>query len=379
MPSSQDHKAVGEGDTGPNTGGMGAYSPAPVLGPELERQALDQAIYPVVRGLAAEGHPFTGILYAGLMIAPDGQINVLEYNVRFGDPECQALLMRLESDLAEILLAAAKGGLHEHTPRWDRGVSVCVVLTSQGYPGKCETGKIISGLDAPLAPGVKIFHAATALRNGQLVSHGGRVLGVCARADTLSIALRRAYESIAKINFAGMYYRRDIGHRAEEKIQVGIIMGSSSDWEVMQGAREILRQLRIGHEVKILSAHRTPDQTLDYVRQAASRGLQIIIAGAGWAAHLAGTAAANTLLPVIGVPIDSSPLSGLDALLATVQMPPGVPVATMAIGAGGARNAAFLAAQILALQDRNLAQRLEAMRKVAAQKILDSVLDADKN
>jgi phosphoribosylamine--glycine ligase len=379
LPSSQDHKAVGEGDTGPNTGGMGAYSPAPVLGAALQQQALELAVYPVVRGLAAEGHPFTGILYAGLMITPAGQINVLEYNVRFGDPECQALLLGLQSDLAEILLAIAKGELDKQAPRWAQGSSVCVVLASQGYPGGYETGKVISGLDL-VAPEVKIFQAATALdKNDQLVSHGGRVLGVCAQADTLTAALGKAYEAIEKISFANMYYRRDIGHRAQRKIQVGIIMGSASDWEVMQGAQEILRRLQIGHEVKVLSAHRTPDETLSYVRQATERGLQVIIAGAGWAAHLAGVAAANTLLPVIGVPIDSSPLSGLDALLATVQMPPGIPVATMAIGAGGARNAAFMAAHILALHDPALGQKLRELRRTAARKILDSSLSLNEN
>ncbi|MDR1396841.1 MAG: 5-(carboxyamino)imidazole ribonucleotide mutase [Desulfarculales bacterium] len=167
-----------------------------------------------------------------------------------------------------------------------------------------------------------------------------------------------------------MHYRRDIGRRAFGRILVGIIMGSASDWEVMKGARDVLEQLQIASETKILSAHRTPEETLRYVRGAAARGLKVIIAGAGWAAHLAGVAAANTLLPVIGVPIDSSPLSGLDALLATVQMPPGIPVATVAIGAGGARNAGFLAAHILALQDSGLTQRLLEARREAARNIL---------
>jgi phosphoribosylamine--glycine ligase len=382
LPSSQDHKAVGDGDTGPNTGGMGAYSPAPILGRSLQQQALEQAIYPITRGLAAEGHPFVGILYAGLMITPAGEINVLEYNVRFGDPECQPLLLRLQSDLAEILLAVAEGNLHEISPCWDNGASVCVVLAAHGYPGPSETGKVISGLDCPdlSKMGVEIFQAATTVNDeGQLVSNGGRVLGVCARADNLPQALDLVYGAIGKIHFANMHYRRDIGHRARRKIQVGIIMGSRADWEVMQGAREVLQQLQIGNEVKVLSAHRTPDETRAYLEQAAERGLQVIIAGAGWAAHLAGVAAAHTLLPVIGVPIDSSPLSGLDALLATVQMPPGIPVATVAIGAGGARNAGFLAAHILALHDRELSQRLLALRQATARKILSTPLPAEGN
>jgi phosphoribosylamine--glycine ligase len=306
------------------------------------------------------------------MITPDGSIKVLEYNVRFGDPECQPLLLRLESDLAAILLAVAKGGLDKHTLRWSDKASACVVLCAEGYPGSYSSGQVISGLDSPLDQDAVIFHAGTALRDGALVSQGGRVLGVCARAENLSLALSKVYEAIRSIDFKGMYYRRDIGHRAYKRILVGIIMGSASDWEIMKGAREVLEHLQVGSETKILSAHRTPDETLQYVREAAARGIKIIIAGAGWAAHLAGTAAANTLLPVIGVPIDSSPLSGLDALLATVQMPPGIPVATVAIGAGGARNAGFLAAHILALQDSGLSQRLQDARQEAARKILAS-------
>jgi phosphoribosylamine--glycine ligase len=370
MPPTQDHKAVGEGDTGPNTGGMGAYSPAPVLSSELQKQALDQTVYPLIRGLAQEGHPFQGILYAGLMITPDGRINVLEYNVRFGDPECQPLLLRLESDLAEILLAVAEGGLDKHSARWSSQASACVVLCAQGYPGAYAAGQIISGLDSSFDEDVELFYAGIAMRDGMPVSQGGRVLGVCARAEDLSLALSKVYTAINSINFEGMHYRRDIGRRAFGRILVGIIMGSASDWEVMKGARDVLEQLQIASETKILSAHRTPEETLRYVRGAAARGLKVIIAGAGWAAHLAGVAAANTLLPVIGVPIDSSPLSGLDALLATVQMPPGIPVATVAIGAGGARNAGFLAAHILALQDSGLTQRLLEARREAARNIL---------
>jgi phosphoribosylamine--glycine ligase len=198
------------------------------------------------------------------------------------------------------------------------------------------------------------------------------VLGVCARGKDLPSAVISAYNAIGKINFEDMYYRHDIAHRALPKIQVGIIMGSASDWKVMKGARDVLDDLEVLSEVKVLSAHRTPDETLAYVRTASDRGIKVIIAGAGWAAHLAGVVAANTLLPVIGVPIDSSPLNGLDALLSTVQMPPGIPVATVAIGAGGAKNAGFMAAHIIALQDAGLAERLQDKRRQSATDILDA-------
>ena len=373
LPSCQDHKAIGEGDNGPNTGGMGAYSPAPVLDSQMVDEALRQTIYPIIEGLALEGHPFKGILYAGLMIGRDGAINVLEYNVRFGDPECQPLLLRLESDLAEILLALAREELHRVDPQWSNDSSVCVVISAKGYPGAYEKGTPISSLSAAEAEGaVKIFQAGTGRHNDQLVTNGGRVLGVCARSRDLASAVKAAYAAISKIHFAGMYFRRDIAHRALPQIRVGIIMGSPSDWAVMKGARDVLQELGVLSEVKVLSAHRTPDETVEYVRTAAGRGLKVIIAGAGWAAHLAGVAAANTLLPVIGVPIDSSPLNGLDALLSTVQMPPGIPVATVAIGAGGAKNAGFMAAHIIALQDDELSERLLNKRRQSANDILNA-------
>ncbi len=375
LPSCQDHKAIGENDTGPNTGGMGAYSPAPVLGPQMEQKALEQAIYPIIEGMAAEGHPFKGILYAGLMISLSGEINVLEYNVRFGDPECQPLLLRLESDLLDVLLAIAQGNLQGVEPKWSPGSSVCVVLAAKGYPGDYEKGQIISGLNqAGINPAVQVFQAGTKKHGNNVVTNGGRVLGVCAKAGTLAQAVELAYAAVTRLDFDGMYYRRDIAHRAlkPHRAQVAIMMGSASDWQAMKGAQDVLQQLEIPCEVKVLSAHRTPDETLAYVRGAAERGIKVIIAGAGWAAHLAGVAAANTLLPVIGVPLDSSPLLGLDALLATVQMPPGIPVATVAVGAGGAKNAGFLAAHILALQDAELGERLQARRQQAAGDILNA-------
>jgi phosphoribosylamine--glycine ligase len=375
MPTSQDHKAVGEGDTGPNTGGMGAYSPAPVVTPEVAQRIMEQVIEPVINGLREEGHPYKGVLYAGLMIDGQGNPQVLEFNVRFGDPECQPLMMRHKSDLALVLKAVAEGRLHEVEVKWRARPAVCVVMASEGYPGSYDTGKKITGLDdAATIRGVTVFHAGTKMKGKDLVTAGGRVLGVSALGEDMKDALARAYDAVAKISWKGAYFRRDIGHRAldreEHQPQVAVIMGSASDWDGMRGAVETLRMLEIRNEVRVLSAHRTPGAAVEYASTAAARGIKVIIAGAGWAAHLAGAMAAHSILPVIGVPMGSSPLNGMDALLATVQMPAGIPVGTVAIGSTGAKNAAYLAAQILALSDEALAQRLVQERKKLANKVL---------
>jgi phosphoribosylamine--glycine ligase len=382
MPTSQDHKAVGEGDTGPNTGGMGAYSPAPVVTAELTERVMDLVIRPMVQGMAALGHPYKGVLYAGLMIDAQGNPKVLEFNTRFGDPECQPLMLRLESDLAETLYLLAKGRLDRAEVVWSKKPSVCVVLASGGYPGSYAKGKEIMGLDqAALCRDAVIFHAGTALKNGKLVTNGGRVLGVSALGDDIADAIARAYEAIDYISWEGMYYRRDIGHRAlaraaEEgpSAQVGVIMGSKSDWPAMQEAVAVLKSLGVRCEAKVLSAHRTPHEAGAYAEGAAKRGLKVIIAGAGMAAHLAGAMAAGTTLPIIGVPLAASALNGLDALLATVQMPPGIPVATVAIGPAGAKNAGWLAAQIIATADPELAKKLVAARQDMAKTILATEL-----
>ncbi len=378
MPSSQDHKAIGEGDTGLNTGGMGAYSPAPVVTPEIEAKVMEQVIEPMIKGMAEEGHPFKGILYAGLMIDEAGELGVLEFNVRFGDPECQPLLMRLESDLADILLKMAQGRLDEAEVVWSERPTVCVVLASGGYPEAYETGKPISGLENTAGrDDVVVFHAGTKLDGDTLVTAGGRVLGVTALGDTVGEAIERAYEACERISWEGMYLRRDIGHRALAREQaggplVGIVMGSPNDQSVMVKAGEALQSMGVPYEARVLSAHRTPEQAAEFASTAAARGIKVIIAGAGWAAHLAGAMAAQSDLPVIAVPIDSSPLQGMDALLASVQMPPGVPVATVAIGGGGAYNAGILACQILALGDEALAARMAARKEAMADKVLEA-------
>lgn len=365
LPTSQDHKAVYEGDKGPNTGGMGAYSPAPVLTDALIERVMEEVMLPTVRGMAAEGRPYKGMLYAGLMIEGD-QFNVLEFNCRFGDPECQPLLMRLQTDLVDILNACIDGTLDKIELAVDPRPTVCVVMASGGYPGKYPVGHVIKGLQkAEKIEGVEVFHAGTAQKGRQVVTNGGRVLGVTAIGESIQEAIDRAYLAAKEIDWEGCYYRRDIGYRAlmrsEKALQpvVGIVMGSDSDLPVMKAAADFLTSVGITFEMRILSAHRTPEQACAYARTAKERGLQLVIAGAGMAAHLAGVLAAHTTLPVIGVPLDASSLNGLDALLSTVQMPPGVPVATMGIGKPGAKNAAVLAVRILALQDNELQKRLE--------------------
>jgi phosphoribosylamine--glycine ligase len=214
LATSQDHKRVGDGDTGPNTGGMGAYSPAPVVTPEMHARILREVIEPTVRGMAAEGLPYTGFLYAGLMIGSDGAPRVLEYNCRFGDPETQPILMRLKSDLVGLCEAALDGRLDRAQAEWDPRAALGVVMAAGGYPDDYRKGDVISGADAPDAEDVKVFHAGTARRNGALVTAGGRVLCVTALGRTVKEAQRRAYLAVEHIRWDGVHYRRDIGYRA---------------------------------------------------------------------------------------------------------------------------------------------------------------------
>jgi phosphoribosylamine--glycine ligase len=214
LASSQDHKRLLDGDEGPNTGGMGAYSPAPVVTAGIHARIMREVIAPTLRGMQSEGRRYRGFLYAGVMIAPDGTPKVLEFNCRFGDPETQPILMRLRSDLVELCDAAIEGRLDGISAEWDPRVALGVVLAAGGYPGKVLKGDRISGLDSVSAPAVKVFHAGTSLRNGEVVTAGGRVLCVCALGDTTREAQQRAYEQVATISWNGIQYRRDIGHRA---------------------------------------------------------------------------------------------------------------------------------------------------------------------
>ena len=215
--SAQDHKRVGEGDTGPNTGGMGAYSPAPILTPQLRGEAIARIVGPTVRALAEEGTPYVGVLYAGLMLTGEGP-KLVEYNCRFGDPECQVLMMRLESDLGEYLYAAATGSLGSlPPPKFSRQTAMTVVMAAKGYPGTPEKGGAISGIEAAEALGAKVFHAGTAEKDGKLVANGGRVLNVTALGETVAEAQRKAYAAVDAIDFPSGFCRRDIGWREIER------------------------------------------------------------------------------------------------------------------------------------------------------------------
>ncbi len=209
--TAQDHKRVGDGDTGPNTGGMGAYSPAPVLTDELQAQVMREIIEPTVRTMAAEGTPYSGVLYAGLMLTEAGP-KLIEYNCRFGDPECQVLMMRLQSDLAAIMLACANGSLEDVSDEFSADTALTVVMAAKGYPGTPEKGGAISLQDAE-AQGAKVFHAGTAMKDGQLVANGGRVLNVTATGSNVTEAQKAAYAAVDAIDFPSGFCRRDIGYR----------------------------------------------------------------------------------------------------------------------------------------------------------------------
>jgi phosphoribosylamine--glycine ligase len=211
--SAQDHKRVGDGDTGPNTGGMGAYSPAPVLTPALEAQAMDEIVRPTIDALAAQGTPYSGILYAGLMLTEVGP-KLIEYNVRFGDPECQVLMMRLESDLLELMYAVARGRLAEAAPPlFSAETALTVVMAARGYPGEPETGGEVRGIERIASGEARVFHAATGLEDGRLVARGGRVLSVTAAGATIAEARDKAYEAVGRIGFPSGFCRGDIGWR----------------------------------------------------------------------------------------------------------------------------------------------------------------------
>jgi phosphoribosylamine--glycine ligase len=218
MESSQDHKPIGDGDTGPNTGGMGAYSPAPVVTGDLMNQITREIIVPVVDGMNRNGTPYKGVLYAGIMVTAGGA-RVLEFNVRFGDPETQPILMRLKSDLLHVLLSVCDGTLDQVTLEWDPRPAICVVMASGGYPGDYQKGVRITGLqETQLLQDVVVFHAGTKEENGNIVTNGGRVLGVTALGESISDAKTKAYEAVDVIKFEGAYYRKDIADKAFNRV-----------------------------------------------------------------------------------------------------------------------------------------------------------------
>ena len=217
MISSQDHKRAYDGDKGPNTGGMGTYAPAPVATPEIVARVEKEILQPVVDAMKAEGRTYKGCLYAGLMITKDGP-KVVEFNARFGDPETQVVLPLLDSDLVEIMLSCTNGTLAQQEINWSHDAAVCVIMASGGYPGSYEKGKEITGLDEAEAAGTVVFHAGTAKKDGKIVTAGGRVLGITARGKDVRQAVDKAYEGVSKIHFDGAEFRKDIAHRALERL-----------------------------------------------------------------------------------------------------------------------------------------------------------------
>ncbi|EOS94510.1 phosphoribosylamine--glycine ligase [Erwinia tracheiphila] len=214
MATSQDHKRVGDGDTGPNTGGMGAYSPAPVVTDDIHQRVMNEVIWPTVRGMAAEGNVYTGFLYAGLMIDKNGQPKVIEFNCRFGDPETQPIMLRLQSDLVDLCLAAVEGKLDSKDSQWDPRPALGVVLAAGGYPGNYSTGDQIHGLPQEEVPDGKVFHAGTTMQDGRVITHGGRVLCVTALGDDVAAAQKHAYTLAKSVSWKGSFCRSDIGYRA---------------------------------------------------------------------------------------------------------------------------------------------------------------------
>jgi phosphoribosylamine--glycine ligase len=295
------------------------------------------------------------------------KIKVLEFNARFGDPEAQPLLIRLKNDIVDIMDAVIECRLDKCKLDIDERASVCVVMASGGYPGVYSKRFPIYGLDdARKIKNVIVFHSGTACEDGKVFTNGGRVLGVTALGDSVKEAIATAYQAVSKITWEGVHYRRDIGQKALRRLeaapQVGIVMGSDSDLPVMEEVAVILNKFGVPYEMTVASAHRSPARAAEFAGSAIKRGIKVIVAGAGHAAHLAGVMAAHTTLPVIGVPIDSSCLQGFDSLLSTVQMPPGIPVATVSIGRSGAKNAGILAVQILATSDSRLQKLLESYK-----------------
>jgi phosphoribosylamine--glycine ligase len=398
FPSAQDHKPVGDLDRGPNTGGMGAYCPAPVLTPELEERVIAEVVRPTLEGMAAEGNPYQGVLYVGLMIE-DGAPMVVEYNCRFGDPECQPLMMMLESDLLDLLEAAVEGPVEgtvesavaRAAPVWRQGTAVCIVMASGGYPGGYEKDFPIHGLETATGDTTenttghitvgnsqcRVFHAGTARKDGRWVNRGGRVLGITAWGEDLPRALRAGYGAVENIGWEGAIYRKDIGlkglkHSGEDRpaVNVGIVLGSISDKDVADKTTAVLDKLGIGYELAVASAHRTPERVRRFIGSCEQAGAEVFIAIAGMAAALPGVVAAETLRPVIGVPVKSSAFEGLDALLSIVQMPPGIPVATVAVGGGV--NAALLAAHMLGLKYPGVEAALREYRLEQGLKVEDA-------
>ncbi len=363
----QDFKRVGDGDTGPNTGGMGAYSPLPWLAPTFAGQVIDEFIEPTLAELRRRGIDYRGALYAGFMLTPDGP-KLLEYNIRFGDPDGQVVLMRLTSDLTALLASAAAGRV-DHEPVHDDGAAVLVVAASEGYPTAPRTGDVIEGLDeARTVEGVNVLCAGVARDDRGALDDWRRTGAERGRPRPRPqhrpwTRLRRRRSShLARLALPHRHscVTHSRGGYFPMTYKVAILMGSPNDRDKMKPAEDTLAQFGVDADVRVLSAHRNPEQVTRLASSAREEGYSAFICAAGMAAHLAGVVAAHTSLPVVGVPIASGALNGVDALYSTVQMPKGIPVATVAID--GSMNAALLVIAMLAISDADLAGRLDDFR-----------------
>ncbi|RME86499.1 MAG: phosphoribosylamine--glycine ligase [Planctomycetota bacterium] len=395
----KDYKRLHDNDQGPNTGGMGAFTPVPGMDGAKEMELFRTIIRPLLQALQKEKLFYRGFLYLGLVETQKG-FQVFEINVRLGDPEAEALLPLLGKDFANLCIKAVEGQfpllsgannlLQLDSNFWTlrkENSSVTVVLASPGYPENPQVDIPLPGLtefEQKKPSNLFIFHNGTKKDGEKWITRGGRVLTITAIHPDLSLARQKCYEAISSLGFNLLHFRTDIGKieipRKKEgdgkrKPLVSIVMGSASDLPTMKECAEMLEKFGIPFEVRILSAHRSPEKTSEYAKGAEERGIEVIIAGAGGAAHLAGLIAAQTVLPVVSVPMETSSLGGLDSLYSIVQMPTGVPVATMAIGKAGARNGAIMAATILGTAYPEIRDRVRAYKKYLAQR----VLEADRN
>ena len=279
LPHSQDHKRIGELETGLNTGGMGAYSPAPVITDEVQKKVLSQIVKPTIEGMAKEGNHYQGVLYVGLMIH-ESKPKVVEFNCRFGDPECQVMMMRFKNDIVPLFLDTAKRKLaeYEYLPELHEAAA-CIVLAAEGYPQTPIKGEVISGLEqVSHDEAIQIFHAGTIADGQAFRVNGGRVLSITTRANTLENALDKAYEQVSKIHWKGKTYRRDIGlkgllhEKSHPEICVGMVAGSHSDLEIVKKATAILKQFGVSYKVIVASAHRSPDRVTQFIQDCENAG-----------------------------------------------------------------------------------------------------------
>ncbi len=363
--AARDYKRVGDADRGPNTGGMGAMAPVPGFSTAEAERFCRIAHEPVLAELERRGARFSGCLYAGLMLTADGP-RILEFNVRFGDPETQAILPLLEGDLAAALHAVAVGRSDPSLVQVAPGACVSVVLASQGYPEAPRVGDAIEGVERAAAlAGVSVFHSGTALHDGRLLTAGGRVLAISATGADLAAARARAYEAAALVRFDGVQHRSRHRRRAWlssrsrpprsstcSRRSTRTARWSASCSRRSPSGRSWIPRSRSSRAAasrtrcRVLPPHRDPRGVAEYASTAVLRGLRVLICAGSRSASLPGVVAAYTELPVIGVPIRSQDLGGMDALLSIVQQPPGLPVGCMAVN--GSRNAAIFAAKILA-------------------------------